>query len=577
MKSSSPFFIIILNCLVFFLITGCLQSTKARPTIAVIRVETQDDFEKVSASIQESITSGCRRIVVSFKKGIYYFKDLHLYYTDMRLPGVSIVLKGNSSTIISGGEDFSNIGTAVKYIEGAGFIDAAGRDFQNYGKMYQSDAMVEVLDENSKLCRIHCSELGDVGRMDYSNAFIRITSWFTSFLYKVDRIFGGYVYFTANNLARGYAQYGNYNVNYDYTVGNILPRFRLINLPLGGCGIVSSMGGLLNRSSEKILHQCVAGRFVFLQNCEMKSVIIDGFNIIGGRADSQVIRFRNVEAESLIVRNTKISATRGIAIYGDDSDNITVENCEFYDNYKDVVNISNTCSNAIIRNNRFFNNGKGVMNSFCIVCRGGNYLISNNDISNFNYGAIGVGVWHGSAEGSRPCYGVVEKNHIYYTSDYIKEKADWTLLDGGAIYLWSKNDGTVIRNNFIHDYEGMGSNRGVYGDDGTSNCAIYGNIILNMGTGFSIDLRRSLTLDKLKIGLRSNENNTIYGNVFNNCFRFQGRGDDSTSIKGGNTVLVDNSSTVPSILEDNLVKKSRDKISVYNEEKWYEKGFSLIR
>ena len=542
-----------------------------------IRVANQKDFDGLGSTILDCLANGKSDIVVDFAKGQYYYNELHLYYNEVKYPDASILFKGNGATIISSGRNLVKDASPVPYIEGAGFIDTEGRDCLNYGHMFHSDGLVEILDEKTKKCMIHSPELEGFGGIDCSNSYIRLTSWYTSYLYHVDKIVDGKVFFTADNLAPGYAQYGGFNVNYDFSVGKNLPRFRLVNLPIGGCGIVSTPRGLLNQTSENVVHQCEAGRFVFLQNCELKHLTLEGFNIIGGRADGQLIRFRNVKAQSIVIRRSSMSAVRGVVIYGEKTDNITVEKCEFHDNYKDIISLSNTCGNAVISRNQFHDNGKGVINSFCIICRGGNYKVFKNEIRDFNYGAIGIGVWHGSAKGSQPSYGVVEKNHIYYTPDYIADKANWTLVDGGAIYLWSKNDGAVIRNNFIHDYEGMGSNRGIYGDDGTSNCAVYENIILNIGSGFSIDLRRSLTLDKLNVGLKSNENNTIYGNTFNNRFRFQGRGDDASSVKGGNTVLLDVNGSKPRIEEENLIERSKDKVTVFDEKKWFKKGRRIIR
>ncbi len=551
-----------------------VQMCYARTTL---RVESQKDFDGLKTSLLDHIARGEKNIVVDFTKGRYFYKFQHVYLAEKQFSDVSVKFKGNGSTIISSGKELKNDGHAVKYNKETGFIDANGDDYANYSCMFQSDSMVEILDERTKQCRIHDSDLQDVGAVNCSHAYIRLTSWFTSYLYPVSKISDGYVYFVADNLAPGYTQYGNYNVNYDYTVGKIFPRFRLINVPVGGCKIASTSDGIINRSGETAIHLCESGFFISFLNCTLKHLAIEGFNIIGCRADSQILRFRNLKAESIEIIKCSLSAARGMAIYADKTDNIAVSNCEFHDNYLDVISLSNSCTNATIKDNRFYNNGKGVRNSFCIVCRGGNYHITKNEIRDFNYGGIGVGVWHNASKGSLPAYGVVERNHIYYTSEYIADKASWTLVDGGAIYLWSKNDGTVVRNNFIHDYEGMGSNRGIYCDDGTSNCSIYGNIILNIGNCYSIDLRRSLLLDKLNIGLRSNVNNRIYGNVFNNRFRFQGRTDDSTSFKGGNTILIEDENNMPRIIEDNLNKESDDKFETFNQRKWYKRGQRLVR
>ena len=562
-------------CLFLMLFCGHV-SAYARCHKYSIQVHSQQDFDKLGTAISEQLSKGEKDIVVDFTKGNYYYKHQHLYFADKLWPETSITIRGNGATIISAGRDITKGATLSNYNEYAGFIDNAGNDYQNYSGMFQADTLVEIFDMSSKRCRIHCSQVEGLRGVDCSHAYIRLTSWFTSFLYPIDKIEDGYVYFVADNLASGYTAYGNYNVNYDHTVGKIMPRFRLININAGGNGLVSNKQGVENKTGMD-LHLCETGYFIALLNCELKVLKVVGFNLIGCRGDCQFFRFRNLKAETIELSNCTMSASRGMAFYADQTDNITIKKCEFHDIYQDVINISNTCANATVRSNTFYNNGKAAINSFCVVCRGGNYVIEGNDIRDFNYGAICVGVHYRSAKGSMPSNGVVEKNHIYYTDSYIKDKANWTLVDGGAIYLCTKNDGAIIRNNFIHDYEGMGGNRGIYCDDGTNNCSVYGNIVLNINTGYGIDLRRSLTLDGLKEGMRSNVNNHIYGNVFNNRFRYQGRTDDTTSVKGQNTVLVEKGSELPNMVIDNLIEESTDRQEVYNQKKWYRKGKRLVK
>lgn len=570
-KNSKPRFLVI-----FLFFAPLVLDTFMIYAKTTIKVESQKDFDSLSKKIVNALSKGDKDVIVDFSRGHYYYKQQHINFAGKVNPGVSIQFRGNGSTIVSAGNDLIN-GSSVVFFKEAGFIDSNGKDYQNYSQMFQSDSMVEILDEKTKQCRIHCYELKQLDFIDCTNIFIRLTSWYTSFLYQVDKISDSYVYFTASNLSSGYSWYGNYNVNYDLTVGKLFPRFRLVNAPVNNNAIVSLPHGLTNTSSNNTIHRCETGYFITFSKSQFKRVTIEGFNIIGCRSDCRVIQFHHLKAESIEIKKTKISGARGITVYVDNTDNVKIESCEFYDNYKDVIYITNTCANTSIINNKFHNNGKGVIGSFCILCRGSNYYIAKNDIFDFNYGAIGVGVHYSVAKGSHPSYGIIEKNHIYYTPMYLKDKYSWTLIDSGAIYVWSKNDGVIIRNNFIHDYEGMGSNRGIYCDDGTSNCTIYGNIILDIGNCYSIDLRQSLSLDDLKIGLKSNVNNQIYGNCFNNRFRFQGRKDDSSSIKGGNTILIEDENNMPNIIEDNLVEKTKDSFVKFDKQKWYKKGLRLVR
>jgi hypothetical protein len=216
-------------------------------------------------------------------------------------------------------------------------------------------------------------------------------------------------------------------------------------------------------------------------------------------------------------------------------------------------------------------------NDKCIYCRGGDFEVSHNEIVDFNYCAIGAGIWYTDIDKNRPCFGVIENNHIYYTDSYRANKHLWTLIDSGAIYVSTINNGTIIRNNYIHDYTGMGSNRGIYCDEGTNNCTICGNIILDIENSSSISLRRSFSLDRMNVGILANVNNKIFGNVFNNRFRYEGRENDTSSIKGCNTILVQPNEETPSITINNVLESEPDIYLDYNSKYWRKRGQRLVR
>ena len=139
-------------------------------------------------------------------------------------------------------------------------------------------------------------------------------------------------------------------------------------------------------------------------------------------------------------------------------------------------------------NNLFENNGKEWNNTHVVLAKGANFLISDNVFRNFCYGAIGAGIWY---KHNKTTYvsGVISGNEIYYTEDYYKDYPKYTLMDSGAIYLWTQMDDVTIQGNYIHDIYGMEDNRGIFCDDGAKNVKIVNNLILRINNSYCIDLR----------------------------------------------------------------------------------------
>jgi len=547
---------------------ACLGRTR-------VLVNNQEEFNDINSHIEQCLSEGAKDIEVCLKSGTYYFHNNHVTINEINNPDLCLTIKGEKAIIIADGQDLS-VGKSVRNVYGSGYIGADLSDVPNYSKMYQMDGLVEIVDHEKKICRVPCTDVKGISNLDWSCSKLELTSWYTSFTYDITNVADGYIYFYANNLAEGLSHYGNYNVNYDYTVGKLYPRFRVVNMPLGGC-VIASDNKKVYATKADVIHQCEASRFLTVSNSKIKKLSVTGIQFVGNNHLKTLVDFDNVGANNIRISKCSFSCMRSVVVKIVATNNVIVEGCEFYDNYSSEISIANSSDSTIIRKNSFHDNGKSLRQNFCIVCKGGAYSISQNEIYDFNYGAIGVGVWHGDKESNRPCYGVVERNHIYHTNAYKKKKATWTLIDSGAIYVWTRNAGAIIRNNFVHDYSGMDSNRGIYCDDGAYNCSVYGNIVLNIENFRGIDLRRSKTIENAPVGQRSNENNQIFGNVFNNDFLFEGRDDDSTSIKGGNTILVNSKGGMPKIIVKNVVEESQDRFLKYKEKVWYKKGRKLVR
>lgn len=187
--------------------------------------------------------------------------------------------------------------------------------------------------------------------------------------------------------------------------------------------------------------------------------------------------------------------------------NCIIENCNIHSLGVHAIALKNGCQNTKILNNDITDIGAGAINSggeifgsekayhncnntisnnilkglgkryfaACgiLVKHSYNNTISHNDISDLYYTGISVG-WVWGYKDSISNNNIIEYNHIY---DLGKGK----LSDMGGIYLLGRQQGTIVRNNLIHDvlsahYGGWG----LYTDEGSSYITLENNICYNL-------------------------------------------------------------------------------------------------
>ena len=78
---------------------------------------------------------------------------------------------------------------------------------------------------------------------------------------------------------------------------------------------------------------------------------------------------------------------------------------------------------------------------------------------------------------------------MFQDSIFIADYQQYTLMDGGAIYISTRLDDVVIRYNYIHNVKGMKDNRGIFCDDGAKNLKIYGNVFYGIHNSYCVDSR----------------------------------------------------------------------------------------
>lgn len=487
------------------------------PTIAkpyLIKIATQDDFDRLDSKIETAYNSGSNDIVVTLKHNVYTYKESHLtmkYATR----SLSVTILGNGS--ILRGKNHLTLGDLnpnYTYFKG-------DKLYNSWSDVVQTTSLADVADGEKKICRIQKIKGIEVSPDDY----IQISQWYLSPWYLVKFVDNEYIYFEASDLSFS-DSFKDWNINMDYGYGKELPRYRVF------------------RSNSKECLESDVACFIALDNLQLKSFELRDLNFEGCSYSSWkgLVRFNGVESNVLRIKGCTFVGSKSVCVNMCITKNIIVENCHFEKNYSYCIRDDQKCQDVKIRNNRFVDNNCGWKNQFNIMFKGSNFVISGNTFADFGYGAIGVGVWY-AAEKDKSCKvtGVIENNEIFYSPSYFANYMQHTLMDGGAIYTFTKNDDVTIRYNYIHDFIGMKDNRGIFCDDGTCNVKIYGNIITNTPNCYSIDLREVARVEedpRYDFG-KANVGNEIYGNIVDGRVRFEGRNNDvnNACVYGGNYVL----------------------------------------
>ena len=475
-----------------------IQNMKSLEKTHVINVKDQQQFESLNEWIKSAIDNGYKNILIQISPGTFRFHENHISLGKIDKSDVSITIKGWNA-IITSDEDYGEDRYCIT----------------PWKELKQADSQIKVVDVKTKLCMIPYKNTLDINNAGIYGK-VQITQWFKAPTYQIEYINEDGVFFIASDLEyTGRFSRKGYNVNYDYLIAGTLPRFRLYD----------------KRRERK----CSASCFLNVSNSSLRTINLQGINFKGNKEGASLIIMSSLKALQVVIQHCLFDHIRGKVAGFSYTDNVVFDNNEITNTAGNELSFVNGSKNVRVTNNKFANCGIGLSNTMCVRCNESEYYIADNTFCNFGYGAIGVGLWHGH-EKKNVTSGIIEHNEIYFSSDYFTHREEYTLMDAGAIYVWTQNDNAIIRYNYVHDYGGMGYYSGIYCDDGASNCKIYGNVILNTPDGYSISSRR---VKDIKESFKNNENNFMAYNVIDGQVIFSGYGTEERHCqKGKNYVLL---------------------------------------
>lgn len=560
-------FRVILICC-FFVATS---TSVARTTIVV---SSQTEFDGLQEQLINTIKSGEKVIYVKLLPGTYIAKEKHITLKDIDASNTKIHIVGHGATLIPEGHEYHDGDNYQGTFSVGNSWMSGNKDVETWSYVKYADSLIEVLDVEEKRCRLKCKNSFSANT-DFSNAYILITHWYQSSTYKIEKIEGQYIYFTANDLKE--SSYGGFNVNDDYNYGNKIIRYKLCNIETGEDYFRITDGKVHLPNGVTSVWEGKTYNYLTFQNCKFAIVEVNGIQFHGNAfAESHpAISIRNTACKKIRIHKCGFYGMRGSIINVSASPNVKIDNNQFADTYYYGIWSNNGSANTVVEKNSFKSMGKRMNNTTCVGCLGTNYRVSDNVFLNFGYGGIRTGVWYKNNM-KKPCTGVIENNDLSYSQDYLDHIDNYGIMDGGAIYLATKNAGSIVRNNYIHGFSGIKHNRGIFCDDGASNIEIYGNVITDIANSMCIDSRRVTFVERSNTpesGIdRANINIVIRDNTVDGSIRFEAHEDsDNGCVKGANYIFPSEDGKMPKMVISNVANPEEDIVLKSSETKYKHK------
>lgn len=496
-----------------------------------IKVADQNQFDHLQSSILQALSTGTDRIDVSIDRGTYFFREDHIRLEYQEAPGVTLTIDGGGSVFLGTGPDFLLSGGSAPYpgtydVRHGFYSYRTGGTLFPTGKVGKALSPVEPCLGASGLFRLKVAE-EDWTPDARDAAYIVISQWYLGRCYRIEKIRSGYIYFRSQDTLL--------EMNGDITYGRSFPKYMFYNYPLSGADVHIS-GGKIHAEEEKV-HQCEASRFLTVWNGSLGHLVIKDIHFAGNGGKDYLIQLFMAKMESAEVSGCTFSGIQDRVLSTHCISHVAFHDNVVRDCWRLALYLDMFSDQAEVYRNRFENIGCAFEGTAVMEVLGAGMAVHDNVLQDFSYAGIMSGI-HFTCDQPVSTSGLIERNELFH-SDAFRKEPSRTLMDAGAIYVGTMNAGLVIRNNYIHDIRGAKDYRGIFGDDGAYGVTVYGNLVLDTPTSYSIDFRRVASVETRadSYAERVNVDNRIYGNTVDGKVRFETRGGDDGCYKGENRVL----------------------------------------
>lgn len=473
-----------------------------------INVASQHEFDQLGDRIQSALKDEPALVEVQLAEGTYTFHENQIGLQNIDFPKTSLKLVGKRVIIMAAG-------------------------FQRDGDMGSETEMspdtVEIVNQEDKLCRIHLNSIPLLLPKK-----LQLTEWYLTRFYEVESVKDGWCYFHAPELFYMNSFFKEWNVNWDKGYGEMNPRYRLFYKE----------------------NPCKEGRFLNLKNCRLHQILIEGVKFVGNGGQSNLMDFYKVSTQGILIQNCLFQDLHTRVLNAYYTPHITFQKNRVERSYSSCVFSGPGCDGTVVQNNIFFDNSRGLNNTVDVTMFSPNFYVSNNTFHNLHYAALSIGYNWGAPQQDKVT-GIVEGNEMFQDSIFIADYQQYTLMDGGAIYISTRLDDVVIRYNYIHNVKGMKDNRGIFCDDGAKNLKIYGNVFYGIHNSYCVDSRLVESVSE-KVEDYNTGNLMMY-NLFAGSYKFEGRRDSlENNVCSSNFVAMSRGAKRPENEKHNLSVEDMD-------------------
>ena len=135
----------------------------------VLQVEDQKAFDSLQKSLNSALEKGNKRIEVRFSSGQYVYKTRQILLEKQIRPDVSIRFVGNDCILVPKGQTLRVEQTRETPLDYKySYLTPDGKDVNLWTPFYQTDLLIQVVNEKEKLCRTYDQPFQGRNRRYYS-------------------------------------------------------------------------------------------------------------------------------------------------------------------------------------------------------------------------------------------------------------------------------------------------------------------------------------------------------------------------------------------------------------------------